>query len=135
MLIPPFGNAVYICKHHYWDMSVKYITTEYPLGGECVSSYSWIHQFWIICPCSPAQPIFEARQPCSEHLPRLMLSTSTYSILFLALSYYHPQRRCGTVMFLHLSVSHSVHSEGREVSVRETETPLDRDPPLRETPH
>ena len=28
------------------------------------------------------------------------------------LSYYRPQRSCGKVMFLHLSVSHSVHRVG-----------------------
>ena len=62
-------------------------------------------------------------------------------------TFYRPQRSCGKVMFLHLSVSHSVH-RGRGVSVRETpwtethqqrspqtetpqtETPMDRDPPL-----
>ena len=47
-------------------------------------------------------------------------SAHAYSVL-----YYRPQRSCGKVMFLHLSVSHSV-----QVSVRET-SPRDRDPQQR----
>ena len=57
---------------------------------------------------------------------------------------YRPQQSYGKVMFLHLSVSHSVHwGGGRGVYVGvthrtetspQTETPLDRDLPQTETP-
>ena len=55
---------------------------------------------------------------------------------------YRPQRSCGQVMFLHLSVNHSVHRGGGGLCLGDppgqrhppdrdpqTETPPDRDPP------
>ena len=50
-------------------------------------------------------------------------------------SYYRPQRSCGKVMFLHLSVSHSVHRERGSLSGRPppTETPQ-TETPWTETP-
>ena len=50
--------------------------------------------------------------------------------LFALFVYYRPQRSCGKVMFLHVSVI--LFTRGRWVSIRET--PLDRPPPRRQRP-
>ena len=50
---------------------------------------------------------------------------------------YRPQRGCGQVMFLHLSVNHSVHRGGGGLCLGDPpgqRHPPDRDPPDRDTP-
>ena len=57
------------------------------------------------------------------------LEMSNFIIFF---NIYRPQRSCGRVMFLHLSVSHSVHRVGGCVLLRQT--PLGRHPLGRHIP-
>ena len=59
---------------------------------------------------------------------RLQMALEVYFSSEVPVCYYRPQRSCGNVIFLHLSVSHSVHRE--EVSA----TPPRQTPPGQTTP-
>ena len=68
--------------------------------------------------------------------------TCSSTINFFTSSCYRPQRSCGKAMFLHLSVSHSVHRGGVSASVHAGIHPLAGTPPKagkpspgRYTPH
>ena len=70
-----------------------------------------------------------------RHLRTASGGESLYLVtVFLSFSvFYRPQRSCGKVMFLHLTVSHSVH-RGQGDLCQGDPSPLDKDLPRTGTP-